>query len=114
MKQCIVCLENISETNTFHKYQFNCQCKYNIHSNCLNKWFRQAKKNKCMICKETITIKPRFQIPKFIQPVVSLIVQMGFVVVLIIYIAVLNVAYVLNAIMKMRDADFFQYIEAPA
>lgn len=53
---CIICfetcneIENISNMDSYIRE--NCNCKYDIHEICLDKWLQ--KQNKCLICHNSI------------------------------------------------------------
>ena len=51
--QCLICFENIKKPAILN---LNCECQYNVHYKCYNKWWKM-KKN-CMIC-HTPSEKPR-------------------------------------------------------
>ena len=94
LNQCIICLEEINKSQCLsNQFKFNCICKYNIHTNCLNKWL--SKKRKCIICKEPIEIKQSLMMRSIII-ISKPFLQLMFIPLLIIYFVVLNAAYGLN------------------
>ena len=96
MNQCIICLEEINKSQCLsNQFKFNCICKYNIHTNCLNKWL--SKKRKCIICKEPIEIKQSLMMRSIIILSKPLL-QLMFIPLLIIYLSFMNVVYILNII----------------
>jgi len=54
---CIICLDILDEKNndcvlSGNLLQTTCQCKYNIHKDCLNKWLlsRSSDNISCLVC----------------------------------------------------------------
>ena len=54
---CIICLDILDEKNndcvlSGNLLQTSCQCKYNIHKDCLNKWLlsRSSDNISCLVC----------------------------------------------------------------
>ena len=48
-KTCIICLDIIDINTQFNIT--NCECSYNAHNKCMNKWFNQKKS--CIMCRKT-------------------------------------------------------------
>lgn len=90
MNPCIICLEQVNELQWFPKYNFNCVCKYTTHESCFTKWTNQS--HRCIICKQPVSKRQTYIQRFLVQP----LLKTGFLVVLIVYISVLNVAYILN------------------
>lgn len=61
-KLCLICYEGNSKTK---KVVFiekiiqtsNCDCEYLIHQSCLETWFVEIDKQKCLICHKNIRLK---------------------------------------------------------
>lgn len=54
-KTCSICLENVSRPAYLY---LNCDCRYNVHYSCFNKWWISNKN--CIICHETCDKPARF------------------------------------------------------
>lgn len=54
-KTCSICLENVSRPVYLY---LNCECRYNVHYSCFNKWW--IKNKSCIICHETCDKPTRF------------------------------------------------------
>ena len=61
-KLCLICYEG---NNRINKVVFigkitqtsNCDCEYLIHQSCLETWFKEIDKQKCLICHKSIGLK---------------------------------------------------------
>jgi hypothetical protein len=54
-KICSICLENVHRSAHFN---LNCECRYNVHYGCFNKWWINNKN--CIICHEICDKPTRF------------------------------------------------------
>ena len=53
MSTCVICLEEIKNTNNINILQ-SCNCIYNVHDTCIINWYN--KKEECLICHNKIKI----------------------------------------------------------
>ena len=50
-KTCIICLDIIDININSQFNNTNCECSYNAHNECMNKWFNEKKS--CIMCRKT-------------------------------------------------------------
>ncbi len=92
MDTCIICFEPM---DTKHKitdyYVFECDCKYDVHKECLAQW------NRCIICQQRITRRPN----KWFVVCVYIVISPLCVAILVLYGMT---AYILGrlALVEMR------------
>ena len=55
-KECVICFNNINndtESNTKYNFHQECNCFYNVHSNCLIEWVKKYKS--CIYCHKPLS-----------------------------------------------------------
>ena len=53
MNDCLICLEQINNTQNYIKFTPKCNCVYTLHYDCAMKWLLLHKQ--CIICNKYIT-----------------------------------------------------------